>query len=379
MTAITQFPPLSQLRQRASALDLDGLTAEERKSFLFFRANHYHLFGPSPEPEIRAAFRRYWTVKYRAALDFGDPLDELLDNQLIRGESKGLALARQRPVIFSGFHYGPYNLISLVLGRLGFQYSVLANGAVYMDIIRRRGQTHSDEPHAILDESDVIKPGSLASVLAIREKIRSGKHMLVFGDGLEGQTDYFDRSKLISVDFLDKKIYARRGVATIAYKLGVPIVPFITSREGERLCTEFFTALDPADFADRDSFVRAYCQEGYRNLEPFVREDPTEWEIFDHLQMYLPGDGMPPPPSPEPLLPATHLRFDQARFGCFEWRGKVRLLDREDRSVLGITPGLSDLLGKLCRPYPLAEVERVVPAGLLAELRARRVLLSTPS
>ncbi len=379
MTAIIRTPSHFQLFQRADALDLDSPAAPERKSYLFFRANHYHLFGPSPEPEIRAAFRRYWLSKQRAALDFAGPsLDRLLREQIIIGDRSGIELSATGPVIFSGFHYGPYNLIALVLGSMGLQFTVLANGAVYLDKFRQWGQRH-DALQSLLHDTEVIKPGSMSTMLMMLEKVRAGKNLLVFGDGLEGQTDYFDRDKLECIDFLDKKIYARRGVASIAYKLGVPIVPFITSRQEESLCTEFFPPLVPADFPDRASFVRAYCQKGYGQLEAYVREDPTEWEIFDHLQMYLPGDGLPPPPSPETLPPATHLRFDQARFGCFEWRDKVHLLDREDRSVLGITPGLSDLLGKLCRPYPLAEVERVVPAVLLAELRARRVLLSTPS
>jgi lauroyl/myristoyl acyltransferase len=370
----------AKLENQAREMDLADPAAPNRKSFLFFRANYRYLFGEVSEEEIQRKYRAYWLNKQRNELDFHIDLDHHFRNHEVRGWTRVSRLAEEQALIFSSFHFGPYNVIGLLLSRLGVQFSVLANGAVNMEQIRAHSiaKYQSGDPNvrdAVLEESDVIKPGDMGTLLRCLHKLRSGRHLLVYGDGLEGQTSYFDRHKLVQAELLGRKIYARRGVASLAYKLKVPIVPVICRRDASgRLQTRFYPALNPHRYRNAKSFIRAYCEIGYRHLEPYVQRQPEAWEIFDHLQMYLP-QGTPPAARPGGAPSPEVLRFDTNRFGIFRDQERNYLLDSDLRTVFGLSRGLSGLLPRL-NPVEYGVLSEVLPASLITDLLARGVLVA---
>jgi hypothetical protein len=210
----------ANLETRAREMDLTDPAAPNRKSYLFFRANYRYLFGKAGQEVMQRKYRAYWLNKQRNELDFRIDLDHHFRNHEVRGGTRVSRLTEERSVIFSSFHFGPYNVIGLLLSRLGIQFSVLANGAVNMEQIRAHSiaKYQSGDPNvrdAILEESDVIKPGDMGTLLRCLHKLRSGRHLLVYGDGLEGQTSYFDRHKLVQAELLGRKIYAQIGRAHV--------------------------------------------------------------------------------------------------------------------------------------------------------------------
>jgi hypothetical protein len=364
--------------------DLERPDHALRKRFLFFRANHRHLFGSQEGVDIDLLFRNHLAAKEEAPKLY-DPenLAYAMANYRIVDEYGVLAMATQQAVMVSSFHFGPYNLLGAILSNEGVHFSVLANGAKYFEQMKAYQMEKAEANElkhgpVVLTDEDVINPHDFTTMIKMMHKIREGKSMLVYADGLEGQGGYFERSRMEIVPFLGRKIYARKGTASLAYKLKLPIVFAMVEREEAGFVVRFFPVLQPEEYADRASFVSTYCKLGYKHLESYVTSAPEQWEIFDRLHVWLAeedlveqaGGLLTERPVPE------WCQFNKARFGDFVENELHYLLDMHTRQVTGLSPGISELLRRIdgTRSSVVAEV---LPDETFNQLFNRGILISS--
>lgn len=364
--------------------DLESIDHPQRKRYLFFQANYRHLFGtPKEEVDIPGLFLRHLKLKDEASHQYQpDNLAHAMDNYRIVDEYGALETAKNQAVMVSSFHYGPYNLLGGFLSNEGVQFSVLANGAKYFEqmkayqIKKAIAKELKNDP-VVLTDKDVINPRDFTTMIQMMHKVRQGKSMLVYADGLEGQGGYFDHSKLETVPFFDQKIFARKGTASLAYKLKMPIVFSLIEKEDDGFIVKFFPILDPKEYDDRKKFVRAYCELGYKYLESYVQEAPEYWEIFDRLHIWLPKNNKPVeiPELPQGWTPPEWTSYDKNRFGIFTERGKTYLLDSETYNILTVSKGLATLLQRIQHVRGQV-VSEVLPPAILRDMFQRGILIA---
>lgn len=363
--------------------DLECIDHPHRKRFLFFQTNYRHFFGaPNEEVDIPALFLRHLQLKDQAPLQYQpENLAHAMDNYRIVDEYGALEIAKNQAVMVSSFHYGPYNLLGGILSNEGVQFSVLANGAKYFEQmkayqIKKVLAKELKNDLVVLTDKDVINPRDFTTMIQMMHKVRQGKSMLVYADGLEGQGGYFEHSKLETVSFLDQQIYARKGTASLAYKLKMPIVFSMVEKEGDGFVVRFFPILNPKEYDERKKFVHAYCQLGYKYLENYVEEAPEYWEIFDRLHVWLPKNNKPieTPELPQGWSPPEWTSYDKDRFGIFTERGKTYLLDSETYNILTVSKGLATLLQRIQHVRGQV-VSEVLPPAILRDMFQRGILI----
>lgn len=366
---------------------IEDLTNPLRKRFLFFRANYFHLFGAPEGGDYWPVFQRHLAFKQQAPAQYElKNLTYAMNNYRVVDDSGSFELATQRAVMVSSFHYGPYNLLAGILSNEGVRFAILANGAEYYNQMRAYQQQQEkalklgDGARAITD-SDIIDPRDFTTMIKMMHKVKEGKSLLVYADGLEGQGGYFDRSRLATVPFLGKEIYARKGTAVLAYKLKIPIVIAVMEQEENGFVARSFPALDPKDFASQEAFATAYCQKGYEYLASYVRRAPELWEIFDRLHIWLPGEGAVGtegdevlPDLPKDWAPPAHCRYDRDRFDVFVEEGNTFLLDMHRRKVISVSSGLAQLLERVVG-VERAVIREVLPEELLRDMFKKGVLI----
>jgi lauroyl/myristoyl acyltransferase len=365
-----------------AAADLERPDHDLRKRFLFFRANHRHLFGAGEGVDLNFLFRKHIAVKEKAPRLYDmENLEYAMKNYRIEDEYGALALATQQAVMVSSFHFGPYNLLGAILSNEGVQFSVLANGAKYYQQMKAYQIEKADElkhGQVVLTNEDVINPNDFTTMIQMMLKVREGRSMLVYADGLEGQGGYFDHSRMETVPFLGRKIYARKGTASLAYKLKLPIIFAMVEREEAGFVVRFFPVLQPEEYTDRASFVKAYCRLGYKHLESYVTAAPEQWEIFDRLHVWLAEEDLEEQTAPlltERLVPEW-CKFNKARFGIFVENKLHYLLDTHTRQVTGLSPGISELLSRI-DGIRSSVVGEVLPVDTFHQLFNRGILIAS--
>lgn len=364
--------------------DLKCIDHPQRKRFLFFKANYNYFFGaPESGISIEKLFLQHLKFKEEAPLQYEPQnLAYAMANYRIIDEYGALDIARNRAVMVSSFHYGPYSLLGAILSNEGIQFSVLANGAKYFEQMKEY-QTKKAEANelkhgpVVLTDKDVINPRDFTTMIQMMHKIRQGKSMLVYADGLEGQGGYYEHEKLEKVPFLGREIYARKGTASLAYKLKLPIIFSMVEREEDGFAIRLFPILSPENYGNRDEFVRAYCELGYEYMEDYVRKAPEQWEIFDRLHIWLPkyGESIELPDLPLDWSTPEWCRYDEDRFGIFTERGKTFLLDFQTQNILSVSSGLATLLQRI-KGVKGEVVAEVLPPAILRDMFQRGVLIA---
>ncbi|SEP76843.1 LpxL/LpxP family acyltransferase [Neolewinella agarilytica] len=368
--------------KRVQRSDLECIDHPMRKRYLFFKANHQHFFGTKSEKvDIAELFLRHLKFKGQASRQFEpENLAHAMNNYRIVDEYGALEIAQSRAVMISSFHFGPYDLLGGFLSNERVQFSVLANGAKYFEQVKayqiqKAEASDSEVIPIIIPESDVVNPNDFTTMIKMMHKIRQGKSMLVYADGLEGEGGYYDQSKLEKVPFLGQEVFARKGTATLAYKLKMPIVFSMVEQEDEGFIVRLFPVLHPKDYKDKKSFVRAYCELGYKYLESYVQKSPEYWEIFDRLHIWLPEFNTPsevPDLQPDWVVPEWCC-YDKDRFGIFKEGGKTFLLDIQSKDVISVSAGLATLLQRI--DHVRGEVvSEVLSPAILRDLFQRGIL-----
>jgi len=363
--------------------DLECIDHPQRKRYLFFQANYHHLFGtPENDIDLGELFLRHLELKEQAHLQYEpENLAHAMTNYQIIDEYGALEAAKNQAVMVSSFHYGPYNLLGGFLTNEGVQFSVLANGARYFEQmkayqIKKEQDSKQEFSSVVLTDEDVIDPRDFTTMIKMMHKVREGKSMLVYADGLEGQGGYFDHSKLEVVPFLGREIFARKGTASLAYKLKLPIVFAFVERDGEGFVVRSCPILAPKDYDSRESFVRAYCELGYKYMEAYVRNAPECWEIFDRLHIWLPKKNKfdEIPELPQGWSTPEWASYNTERFGIFTEREKTYLLDLQTHNILSVSAGLATLLQRIKHARGQV-IEEVLPPAILRDMFQRKILI----
>jgi Kdo2-lipid IVA lauroyltransferase/acyltransferase len=115
-------------------------------------------------------------------------------------------------------------------------------------------------------------------IVAKRGAMKELMRVLRDGGYLGFVADQDARARGIFVDFFGRAASTEPGPATLAVKLGIPIVVGVCWRTGRfRFAAEALALLRPDPQADRDADVHRLTQEYSAALESIVRRHPEQW------------------------------------------------------------------------------------------------------
>lgn len=225
-------------------------------------------FPEKSEREIAAILTTMWDNLGRVMAEYAH-LDEISWNgpnpriEVAGGEHFFEANARGKGMIFLSAHFANWETMPIVAREYGIKGAVIVRSAnnpfvsKWLDDLRmRKGM-----------QEQISKGQSLLRVFSI---LRKGETIMLLADQRA--------SEGIRVPFFGRDAFTTPAPATIALKLGVPVVPVANRRlGGARFHMQIYPPINPPNTGDheRDVFLMTSAINGF--IEERVREAPGEW------------------------------------------------------------------------------------------------------
>ncbi|QNK62331.1 hypothetical protein H7F33_17575 [Pedobacter sp. PAMC26386] len=333
---------------KSKALSADNL---DMMKFLLCKANKINFLGHHLEKEDSLF---YEDVLYNRELACNDEsyYSDVNKRTTLSGNIAALKDAKESPKIFCTFHMGSYRYIYYLLIKEKIDFSVIIDDKTLT--------TQGEILNSIYEEfKDVESPGYLKLLNAesssigiqmIRE-IKSGKCLLLYIDGNSGVGGMQrNDEKLAQIDFLGKKILARKGISYISYATKTPIVPVISVKESEsEFRTHFYDEITPSAIIDKEKYCEDTTQFLYDTLAEVLLKYPEQWEGWLYVDRFLDLEALRSEKEQETysINEGTRLKFNQERFNSFQINDDIYLFDMHRYDYLKISEKFKAYLSSL--------------------------------
>lgn len=190
-------------------------------------------------------------------------------------------------VLISLFHYGAHRHVLMDLACLGVEISApIARKAYWKQYeLRERGPSNFGQCMELLEvEGDNVGKELFLS-------LRAGRIGLIYVDGNMGPETNQKQENELLVDFFDKTIKVKAGIARLAQAFNYPILPLFIVGSDENARIEFDSPILPRDkkSQSKETWQLQTMQSLYTKLEKRVAEDPSQWEYAMCLHRWLAG------------------------------------------------------------------------------------------
>ena len=315
-----------------------------------------------------------------AAMD--EQEEVVFDLTKFTGDTSFLADIQARPRVFCTLHLGSYRQIHHFLLRHGVNFTLVVDAVTL--------QQQGDKFLALRDDNPVYHGGSLRVLNAeapsiglqmIRE-VKAGRSLLFYIDGNTG-VGGMDRQdeKLTLISFLERQLFARKGIAFLAHVTRSPIVPLVAFRHGDAdFEMQFFPPIVPDAAQPREVFATETTQRIFQLFEPALRRYPEQWEGWLYMNHFVDLPALRAEHA-TPLVPAelpARPIFNQQRYGLFWQAERPQLFDRLTYQTFNVSAQLVALLQQLSTLS--AEVgQRFAATPVFLDLCQRQVIVAAPA
>lgn len=204
-------------------------------------------------------------------------------------------LSSQDPKIFITCHLG-FCKVSLVhLFSSGFNKVVmLVDNQTYkkqVDSIHNTVNKYIKEDLDIEFKLEILDVEKANIGVEMIKYIREGYSLLAYVDGNSGYKGVYNKKNTITVNFLESKILARTGLATVSYFSKTPIVTFVSYYpEDDFPVTTFLDYIDPKEFKNTREYTEKTTKKIYKSFEVFIKKYYDQWESWFYFHKYLDED-----------------------------------------------------------------------------------------
>jgi predicted LPLAT superfamily acyltransferase len=127
-----------------------------------------------------------------------------------------------------------------------------------------------------------VDPNSVASVFAIRERLRRGEHVAILADRIE----IGDRDRAVRVPFLGGEVSLPQAPMLLAGLLGCPVFVMVALRHGAgryRVFVESLSERVELPRSGRETAVTEWVTRYASRLEHYCLMEPYQWfNFFDY-------------------------------------------------------------------------------------------------
>lgn len=246
--------------------------------------------------------------------------------------------------IYAAFHYGSYRIINCVLHEHKVDYVIAVNRFLLqsefhkqtMENLKNIGNKSGKDINV-----QFIDVESNAGIVQMIRALREGKSVVVYIDGGRGLGGFGgNNERLEKVDFLNKKITARGGVAFLSHHTQVPIVPVLSWRSLDytKSYIEFFEKIIPV--GERQQYITEVTQTLWDMFSAKLVLDPTQWEAMLYAHYFAIQE---PAPNHKTMNEQVAYQFnDQYQF--FSDSGQYYLYHKTSFLTVKLTQQLLKLL-----------------------------------
>ena len=192
-----------------------------------------------------------------------------LDRHVTYAGETHIAALRERPAVIALSRTSMSQAVLWALARRGLRAAVIVEPSMSVDesaaIVRRWGYDA---------DTFTFIPADRRSLLRVRDALREGRSVIVYPESHTA-----DGAQADVVPFLATDVRAPAGVAAMAARFAVPVVPMRASIVRRRVVIEAAPPLEPAAFADAPALNRAL----FAALARWVRERPEQWVGWEYL------------------------------------------------------------------------------------------------
>lgn len=347
------------------------------KKTLFNEANLRYLLPEVKFEDYESAYIKIRQSQVLAAFEARNPkyAHDILD---VEGEE---VIDYSNQHIFCAYHYGSFHAIISLLIRRNVDFALLIDNSTYeahyessiqqINNIKRYYNVNCQFELLNAEKFDIIE--------SLIQSVNSGKSIIAYLDGNTGTGGSFRKDeRMVKVRFLERYIYARRGIAFLAAQTQLPIIPVVSGRNNERIKVELYDSINIEVEQNKFDFADQTTQQLFNILEKHVLEDPLQWECWPYVHKWIDVKGLPVTSDSKDIDYATedNFSFNQERYGIFKLSGEYYLLDKAAYITLKINEFLSDLLQNINRFPNAADLqEKGIRKGLMQKLLGKQILL----
>ncbi len=298
-------------------------------------------------------FRSVYTqLLYNQALA---PLDQCFSEKIVDIKYSGAYWQEfendPQPKIYCTFHLGSYRAIIGHLARFGKHFTLAVDENVFNEqaegikaTVDRINQFFGTRSHF-----EIMHVERFDAALQLYQQLRKGQSLVLFMDGNTGSGGVFRQDdKMQLIDFLGKKIFARKGIAGISLLSKAPIVPVISFREAKTdVVLHFFDSILPPNNANEsEKFISDTTQCLFGLLEEKIKMYPLQWEGWLYVHKYLDPAQFKEAVKREIkwTWPWQKTTFNKARFGLFKIINDTFLFDYSNFNSFEIPSDLFKIL-----------------------------------
>lgn len=338
--------------------------------FLCYRSAKHQFFPEHTADDVAFFLEAQYNIQLSAQLEnkVSGPL--LLSQVTAEGDTDFVAQRGRQPFIFCTFHFGSYQMVGTLLRQLGFDFVVLTlREGITPDMLHQAAAT---------DRLDVLHADSPSVMLEMQNALRAGKSIMAFIDGNPNSIQEADRKAYARVNLLGHTLLAKKGIPSLAYAAGVPIIPIVSYRTGaEQVRVAFGSPLRPDRSQPRAQYVQHALQACYGQLEHYLRTRPEQWLYWRMVHNYfeLSDAAGGRAATAEELAAPTHYTLNAARYELYQARHHAYLYDRSTQQAFTVSANLLGYLRHLAAaPEPVAIVTARLNPTLRQDLLGRQVL-----
>lgn len=314
--------------------------------YAFVSASLSNFLPQLPVEDHHMIYRRILLHQQLSLLDESFP--RVMQHLLLEVPPGFSVLAfRRQPAIFCTFHNGSYRLINFLLKRERIPYALLAGGKILSQEKSRFEKNFSRYKVKDSFPLSFIDAEHPAAAIAMLRALRQGKSLLVYLDGNTGTgAASADNAHLCNIAFLAQRLLVRSGVAFLADRCAVPLVPVINYRTDLRHNTLRFFAPVTVPGVGQEAAALA-MQQLYDHLTPLLISDPSQWEAWLYLHKYArvsPVSAITGTPRSVPAYGG--FVFNSGEFATFKTGQQGFLLRKNAYASFPISENLYDLLSR---------------------------------
>jgi lauroyl/myristoyl acyltransferase len=356
----------NSVAQLAASLESDVTQMSE---FLRYRATKQLFFPQHTADDLTFFLDTQYSIQLSAQLESAMARPLLLSQGTAEGNLDFVQQLGKQPYIFCTFHFGSYQMVGAMLRDFGFDFSVLTlKEGITPDMLHQG---------AAAEALDVLHADSPSVMLEMHNILSSGKSIMAFIDGNPDTITEADSKSYARIDLLGHTLLAKKGIPSLAYATGVPIIPIVSYRVGpEEVRVAFGAPIRPDRSQPRAAYVQRALQTCYGQLESYLLTRPEQWLYWRMIHNYLDlssgrSGGQLSTGSGEP----SHYTFNQERYELYQARQHAYLYDRTTQDAFTISPNLLKYLQHISKaPDPAAAVAVRINPTLLQELLSKQIM-----
>jgi len=305
-------------------------------------------------------------MEFHRALSAMDLLyPSLHENTEIHDEFKVLEQSHDKAHIFVGYHSGCYNMLLRCIAAKNIPFCIVANTDYKNNFEHIVQDLYTNIAIENRDALEIFVAEDPRLLLKLTKKLSAGVSVFIFIDGNAGtkENHFSDDKNLLKIDFLNHHIYARQGVAYLAYLSKAPIATVIAKRDSELNNSVKIDLIKTVDYAanhSRVDFINLITKRIYKVLENLLVEDYEQWSGWFYVHHFF----------------DTNIISEQTSITACKLDGRTKIILNEFVHLIKHNDNNIFLVMK--KNYEIMRIERYLYDVLTYFKTARRISAATP-